>query len=302
MEKFIDKPLLENIANSLDSRYAYLKIFILSLTIILILIAISRPQLGFRWREVKREGLDIIFAMDMSKSMLADDLSPNRLGRSKLAVRDMVRSLKGDRVGLVAFSGKAFLQCPLTLDYDGFLVCLRDLGVDTISRGGTSVAEAIKHAVDTYEKGAKRHKVLIVISDGEEHEGDALRMAEKAKKENIKIFCIGVGSKAGSFIPHVDKNGRTVFLKDARGNRIRSRLNEKLLKEVAFATGGVYAQSTRTDFGLRGIYKEKISQFQKKEIAGKKNKVYNERFQIPLFLAILLLCIETLLPERRKHK
>jgi len=300
MEKFIDKRLLSNISRSFDIRYAYTKAVILSIGIILSLVALSRPQLGFKWNEVKREGIDIIFAVDISKSMLADDVSPNRLERSKLALKEMVQSLKGDRVGILAFSGESFLQCPPTLDYDGFLVCLRGLGVDTISRGGTSLANAIKKAIDTYGDDLKRYKVLVLISDGEEHEGDAILMAERAKKENIKIFCIGVGSKAGSYIPHIDERGRRVFLRDEKGNRIKSQMNEELLKKIAFTTGGVYTQSTRTDFGLRNIYKQKISKFKKQEQKGKKNKIYNERFQIPLFIAILLLCAESIISERRR--
>jgi len=300
--KFINKPLWPAMVNSLDTHRVYLKIFLVFLSIVLVFIALTGPQIGFKWQEVKRKGLDIIFVVDVSKSMLADDISPSRLERSKLAIRDIVRRLRGDRVGLVAFAGEAFLQCPLTLDYDGFLLSLKDLDVNTISRGSTSVSKALKKAIGSYDPGIKRYRVLVIISDGEEHEGDAINMAKEAKREKVKIFCVGVGSKNGSLIPYVDKKGQKVFLRDEKGNRVKSRLNEKLLKEIAFITGGAYVHATKTDFGINTIYREKISSLQKREVTGKKTKIYHERFQIPLLLAILLLCIEAVISKRKRQE
>jgi len=299
-EKFINKPLLPEIAPSLNMPDQYFKTALLSISIILILFALTRPQLGFRWKEIKRKGLDIIFVVDTSKSMLADDISPNRLERTKLSIKSMLNEIKGDRVGLVAFAGEAFLQCPLTLDYDGFLIALEDLGVDTIPRGGTSITSGIEEALKAYQHQDKRYRTLILISDGEEHEGDAIRVAETAKEEKVKIFCIGVGSSDGSRIPLSTKNRSRSFLKDSFGLRVKTHLNEKLLKEIAFITGGAYIHSSLTNFGLRRIYRKKISRMEKRTISGEKLKYYNERFQIPLFFAIILLCLELMIRERKR--
>lgn len=301
MGKFVERPLWPEITASLNIRRQYLKAILISAAIILSLVALTRPQLGFRWEELKRKGLDIIFAVDTSKSMLAGDIKPSRLERAKLAIKDMVGNLKGDRIGLIAFAGTAFMQSPLTLDYDGFLLALQDLDIDTIPRGGTSISAAIREAIRAYEPGEKKYRALVLISDGEEHEGDAVKAAGEAKVKNVKIFCIGVGSSRGSSIPIRDEKGTKSFLKDESGHRVKTRLNEKILKKIAFITDGAYVHSTITDFGLETIYREKISAMEKREVKGKKRKRYHERFQIPLSLAVFLLCLELMIRERSKQ-
>jgi len=261
-----------------------------------------RPQWGFQWKEVKRKGLDILVAVDTSKSMLAEDVKPNRLERSKLALKDLVKKLRGDRIGLIAFSGRAFLQCPLTVDYSGFILSLNDISVGTIPRGGTSISHAINKAIESYEGEQKKYKVLIIITDGENHEGDPFRVAELAKKEGIKIFCIGIGSKEGELIPLIDTRGRTVFLKDESGNVVKTRLDEGVLEEIAIATGGSYVRSTSREFGLDLIYREKLAKMEKRDIESKMKRQYEERFQIPLGFAFLLLLIESLIGDRKKKK
>ena len=299
MRSFVSSSLWHEIASSFSMRREYVKIAFLSLSILLIFGALARPQMGFQWKEVKRKGLDIIFAIDTSRSMLAQDMSPSRLERTKMAVGHMLKQLTGDRIGLIVFSGEAFLQCPITLDYEGFRVSLSDIDTDYISRGGTSISEAIMEAVRSYEPGQRKYKVLILVSDGEDLEGDALKAAHIAKEENIKIFCIGVGSKGGSLLLISDANGNKTRIEDRNGQKVISRLNEKLLKEVAFITGGAYIHSSGTDFGLMTIYKDKISIMDKRDIGGKMHKQYNEKFQIPLLLAIFLLIIEPCISNRR---
>jgi Ca-activated chloride channel family protein len=300
--KFIARPLLPEIAASLNIRKEYLKAALISAAIIFLLLALTRPQLGFRWEEFKQQGLDVIFAVDTSKSMLAEDIRPNRLERTKLAIQDMIGRLRGDRIGLIAFSGEAFLLCPLTLDYGGFLLGLQDLSIDTIPRGGTSVSLAIREATKVFEPGEKRYRVMVLVSDGEEHEGHAIKAAEEAKKEMIKIFCIGVGSKRGDYIPIIDEKGNKSFLLDKSGRRVKTYLNEDLLKKIAFITNGAYVHSTITDFGLGTIYREKISTLEKREVTAKKRKYYHERFQIPLVLAIILLCLESIITSRKGRR
>jgi len=298
MNRFIQNSLWYEITPFFNIRKELIGAILASLSVVLLLAALTRPQMGFRWRETKREGLDIIFAVDTSRSMLAEDIAPNRLSRAKMAIEDMVGRLSGDRIGLVAFAGEAFLQCPLTLDYDGFRVALMDIDVDTLPVGGTDISKAIEESVRSFEKGQIKYRIIILISDGEEHAGGALQAAKQAKDENIKIFCVGVGSPNGAHLPIKDKDGKREFIKDNYGQNVLSRLNENMLKEVAFITGGSYVRSLAIDFGLDAIYNEKISKMERREVTGKKTKQYNESFQVLLFIAIILLVIEMFINKK----
>ena len=300
MRKFAEARLLNEIASSVDPKKQIIKSTIIIAILILSVLALMRPQWGFQWQEVRRSGLDILIAIDTSKSMLATDVKPNRLERSKLAVRDLIKKLKGDRIGLIAFSGTAFLQCPLTTDYDGFLLALNDLNVDTIPRGGTSISSAIKLATQNYEGGQKKYKVLIIITDGEDHEGNIIEIATEAKKEGVKIFCIGIGTSEGELIQLVDKSEKKTFLKDRDGNVVKSRLNEEILQGIALTSGGTYVRSSGAEFGLDLVYEEKLSRMEKKEIKAQMNKYYHERFQIPLAISLILLIIEPFLGDKKK--
>jgi Ca-activated chloride channel family protein len=300
MELFAHKDLLDDLTGSLDRRKQKLKGYLVLISLLLIIIAIMRPQWGFEWKEVSRSGLDILIALDTSNSMLAEDVKPNRLERSKLAVKDLMRKLQGDRIGLIAFAGNAFLQCPLTVDYSGFALSLDDLDVNIIPKGGTSLSDAIRVAIESYEGGKKKYKVLVIITDGEDHEGSSMEWAEKAKEQGIKIFAIGIGTKEGELIPLTDASGGVTFLKDRKGNVVKTRLDEATLKNMALTTGGSYVKATGSEFGLDLIYEEKLSQMEKREIKNKMVKRYEERFQIPLVLALILLCIEPFIVERKR--
>ncbi|MBU0547204.1 MAG: VWA domain-containing protein [Candidatus Omnitrophica bacterium] len=302
LERFAQKELLNELLSCLDYRKRILKTSLMVLVVSLMLFALLRPQWGFHWEEVKRKGVDILIALDTSKSMLAEDVKPSRFQRSKLAIKDLVRNLKGDRIGLIAFSGSAFLQCPLTLDYGGFLLSLDNTGIDTIPKGGTSITSAIKEALRSYEGGQKKYKVLVVITDGEDHEGDPEQAAEEVKKEGIKIFCIGIGTKEGDLVPVTDETGQKSFLKDSQGNVVKSHLDEVSLQKVALKTGGVYVRATNAEFGLDLIYRERIAKMEKRELEAKMNKHYEERFQIFLWLALFLLIVEHFIGDRKITK
>ncbi|MBW2332049.1 MAG: VWA domain-containing protein [Deltaproteobacteria bacterium] len=301
MERFAQKNLITDLTPLLDNRKKRVKIILTVLAVFLIVFSFSRPQWGFHWQEVKRKGLDIIIAVDTSKSMLAEDVKPNRLERAKLAIKDFTRHLKGDRVGLIAFAGEAFLQCPLTVDYGGFLLSVNSLNVNLIPRGGTSISQAIKEAIRSYEGGLKKYKVLILITDGENTAGaDPFKAAEKAKEKGVKVFCIGIGTPEGELITLTDDMGNKTFLKDSQGNVVKTRLDETTLQKVALTTGGSYVRSGATRFGLDLIYEEKLSKMEKREFESKLAKQFEERFQIPLTLAFLLLLGELFISERRK--
>jgi len=301
MQKFAEEGLLGELTPSFSLKRKVVKYALLSGVFVFGIIALMRPQWGYEWQEVKRRGLDILIAIDTSKSMLASDVKPNRLDRSKLAVKDLIKKLQGDRIGLIAFSGTAYLQCPLTVDYNGFQLALHDLDVDTIPRGGTSIGEAIRVAMKSYEGGHKKYKVLIIITDGEDHEGSAVGAAKEASKDGLKIFCIGIGTTEGDLIQLVGEDGKRHFLRDKNGTVIKSRLDESVLKQIALKTGGTYIRSSGAQFGLDLIYEQKLSKMEKKEIEAQMNKFYYERFQIPVIIALLLLICETFISERKRQ-
>lgn len=300
LEKFASRTPLPEITKTYDPRKRKARSMMLVLAVFFILVALLRPQWGFRWQEVKRRGLDIIIALDTSKSMLAQDVLPDRLERSKLAIKDLVRKLRGDRIGLVAFSGTAFLQCPLTLDYSGFLLSLDDITVDTVPVGGTSLAKGIYTSVKAFEGGRKKNNILIIITDGEDLEGGVDKAIEKAGSNGVKIFCVGIGTSEGELIPILTKSGERTFLKDEEGKVVKTRLDEGLLQRAALETGGAYVRSAGAEFGLDLIYDKEISKIEKREFKSKMEKQYNERFEFPLAIAFLLLLIEPFIGDRKK--
>lgn len=289
MERFAGAGLLKELLNPLNITRQKIGAGLLITVLFLSVLALMRPQWGFKWQEIKSNGLDIMVALDTSKSMLAQDIKPSRLARAKLALGDFSRNLSGDRIGLIAFAGTAFLQCPLTVDYDGFLLSLDSVGTNTIPRPGTSISSAIKEALRDFSGGLQKYNVLIIITDGEELEGDALASAEAAKKQGVIIHCIGIGTAQGEIIP-----AEGGYLKDKQGNVVKSRLNEGLLQKIAITTGGVYVRATSAEFGLDLLYRDKLSKMEKKESQTRRNKLYSERFQIFLFLAWILLIAECL--------
>jgi Ca-activated chloride channel family protein len=276
-----------------------LKTLMITIAVILALIALARPQWGFIWEETKRSGIDMLIAIDVSKSMLATDVKPNRLERSKFAVKDLVKKLDGDRIGLIAFAGTSFLQCPLTIDYNGFLLALDDLSIGTIPRGGTSITSAIRESMDIFKGPDKKYKILVIITDGDDLEGDALRAAKEAGDLGVKIYCVGVGSPDGDIIPIMSDKGDRAYVTDRAGQVVKSRLNEDLLKKIAISTGGNYVHATQAEFGLVLLYDKSISKLEKRDIEAKMRKHSQERFQYFLAFAVILLLLEPLLPERR---
>jgi len=300
--KFAQKGLLTELLAQVDPGRQKIKAILLISGLIFCLFALLRPQWGFKWQPLKRKGLDIIIALDTSKSMLANDIKPDRLQRAKLAIADFTQNLKGDRIGLIAFAGSAFLGCPLTIDYGGFLLTLENIDVQAIPRGGTSISSAIKEAIRSYPAGEGKFKVLIIITDGEDHEGDPLKLAEEAKKAGIVICCIGIGTKEGELVFLEQEDGRKEFLKDNAGNAVKSSLNEEVLQKIALAAGGTYIRSTNTNFGLDLLYQGRLSKMEKHEFEGKMSKLYEERFQAPLAMGLILILLEVIISDRKNYR
>ncbi len=292
--------MFAGIAKSFDPKALRLKNILFFFVIALSILALARPQWGYEMRDMKRKGVDIMLVIDVSRSMLTQDVKPNRLERTKLAVKDLIKKLKGDRIGLIAFAGDAFLVCPLTVDYGGFLLSLEDLSPNTISRGGTNIAHALQEAIKEYGDGVNKHKALVLITDGDNLEEDPMPVVQKAKEKEIKVFCVGVGTQEGELIRVPNKDGQMDFLKDNQGNFVKSRLNESLLQRMALDTGGVYVRASGAQFGLDLLYDRELSRFEKKEFQTKSEKRYYERFQFPLAIVLLLLIIEMVVPTRKR--
>jgi Ca-activated chloride channel family protein len=299
MARFLEEELQEDVAANFSRKMYIRKNVLLILAVLFSVLALARPQWGFEWQQVKRKGLDILLVIDTSKSMLTEDVKPNRLERTKLAVKDLLKKLKGDRVGLIAFSGSAFLVCPLTADYSGFLLSLDDLGADTMPRGGTNLGAAIQEALKGYQDVPSQYKALVLLTDGENWEDDPLHWAKAAAEKKIRVYTIGIGTKEGELIRVPDEKGEATFLKDAEGNFVKSRLNEQLLKEIAATTGGAYVRASGAEFGLGYLYDNELSKLEKREFESQIEKKYFDRFQIPLALAFFLLLAETLLVTRK---
>ncbi len=265
---------------------------------ILITLATARFQCGTHLEAVKTEGVDIMIAVDVSSSMLAEDLKPNRLSRAVQEVRGLIDSLRGDRIGLVAFAGDAFVQCPLTVDYSAASLFLTAFNTGLIAQQGTAIGEAIRVATKAFDPEDDKHKALILLTDGEDHDTDPLGAAKEAAEQGITIYPIGIGSVQGEPIPVYGANGERVgFVKDDDGKVVMSRLGETTLREIVRITDGKYYRATPGGFELEQILAD-IRGMDKKELGGQLVTQYADRYQWPLMLGLLLLLIEFIIPER----
>ncbi|MDD5746884.1 MAG: VWA domain-containing protein [Candidatus Omnitrophica bacterium] len=302
LQRFASAGALPRLSAGYSRRGHRIKMILTVTGMALIIIALLRPQWGFVWEEVHSRGVDVLVAVDVSKSMLTNDVLPSRLARTKLAIEDLVKELKGDRIGLIAFAGSAFVQCPLTIDYNGFLLAAEGLNPEIIPLPGTNIESAVNQALDSFATGSEGvTRVLIIITDGESHEGDPVAAAVKAAKENIVIYTIGVGTTEGELISVTDSQGQSSFLKDAEGRVVKSRLNETLLQDIALKSNGMYIKATPTRFGLEYIYDRKILAMEKKDLSSNREKHFLERFQIPLALAVFLLFLEPVVSDKKNR-
>lgn len=300
-KQFVAARLIDVLTVGVSTTRLKVRMALLMATLALIIVALARPQLGFTWQEARSRGLDVVVAIDTSRSMLATDVAPNRLRRAQLAAMDLKKLAQGDRLGLVAFAGGAFLQCPLTLDDEAFRQSVEGLDVNIIPQGGTALAEAIAAARGTFKEGNENHKVLVLLTDGEDHDGNALDAAKAAAKEGMRIFTIGVGTPGGEMLRTTDVQGRTEFIKDGDGNAVKSRLNETLLRDMAKETGGFYMLLSGAGT-VSTLYERGLAPLPKSDLSSQKIKRFHERYQWLLGLAIALLLAEMLVPERKGSK
>jgi tetratricopeptide (TPR) repeat protein len=273
------------------------KFIILMLAFSSLILAVCNLQTGSKTQEVKREGADIIVCLDVSNSMLAQDLSPNRLERAKFALEKMIDKLEGDRLGIIVFAGEAYVQLPITTDYSAAKLFLGSINTQMVPTQGTNIGAAIRKAMEGFSKDLEKNKTIVVITDGENHEPEAVEAAEEAGKAGILVNCIGVGSETGVPIPIMENGAVQGYRKDKDGNTVVTKLNREVLQEIAGKTDGIFVQATNADIGLNAIL-DKLSQLEKKQIDTKMYTDYEDQFQWFLGLALLLFIIEFFISER----
>jgi len=297
---FIDARLLAALTTGVSPRRQKIRAALLVAAVACLIIALARPQWHFDWDKVEQRGLDIVVAVDTSKSMLATDIAPNRLARAKLATLDLMQQARSDRLGLVAFAGEAYLSCPLTIDDTAFRQSVEALDVHTIPEGGTAIATAINTALTAFKEG-DHFKVMVLLTDGEDNDSEAgaLAAAQDAAKAGLKIFTVGIGTAAGDLLRTTDANGDSDYVRDPDGNVVKSHLNERLLKQIAAATGGFYLPLGPQTMDT--LYERGIAPLPKSDAQEKLVRRYHEQYQWPLGVAILLLLLEILLPDRTRE-
>jgi Ca-activated chloride channel homolog len=297
--QFVPQRLLPQLTDRISHPRQQLRLALLGLSALCSLVALSRPQWGYEWVEVHQQGLDLVVAIDASRSMLAQDLPPNRLTRAKLAALDLARLSRSDRLALVPFAGIAYLQCPLTIDHEAFRQNLEIVSPDIMPQGGTSLAQAIRISMETLRDSTHSDKAIILISDGEDHDGDATNAARQAALAGIRIFTIGVGSPQGALLQTIDPSGAPQFIKDPQGNAVLSRLNEELLQQIAREANGLYV-ALRAPDAVETLVNNGLSPLTRSDQASRLIRRFHEQFHWPLGLAIAFLLIESLLSERRR--
>lgn len=291
--------VVRQMAASLSPGRRRLKTALNLLAATLLVVALARPQLGTRLETVKRKGVDLIIAIDVSASMLAQDLKPSRLEAAKQEVAALTDRLRGDRIGLIAFAGSAFVECPLTLDYGAARMFLDLIDPSLIPRPGTAIGEAIRTAAKAFSQRERKYKVLILVTDGEDHDTQPVEAAKEAGKQGVRIYTIGVGATEGEPIPtYDDQENPAGYKKDREGNIVLSKLDETTLQKIALVTNGKYHHATSSQLELDRIYRD-VSKLEEKELLTRKFSQYEDRFQVLVLLALVLLLLEGLLSERR---
>jgi Ca-activated chloride channel family protein len=301
LARFADAKLLALINTSVSPIRRRWKAVLVLAAFGLLVLAAARPAWNPVPKKLEQRGRDVVFVLDVSKSMLAEDLKPNRLERSKLAVKDCLEKLSGDRVGLVVFSGSAVVKCPLTLDYGFFRMMLDDVSPKSVSRGGTMIGDALRKAMDeVFDDARKQYKDVILITDGEDHDSFPVEAAGEAGKRGIRLIAIGIGDEdQGKRIPITDVDGRTTFLK-YQGQEVWSKLDADALRKMVNQTpGGRYLNVATGTFDLGEIYTKLIASAEKKALESRTVKRYEDKFQIFVSLGLLLLLVEPLIRERR---
>ncbi len=298
LEKFADKELHSVVVSSYSNVKNYFKFGVIIIAFVCLILAAANPQVGTKLQEVKQTGIDVFILLDVSRSMTAEDIKPNRLEKAKYQISNLIQKLQGDRIGLIIFAGKAYIQFPLTTDYSAAGLFLSAVDVNSVPYPGTAINSAINLAVESFDSSATS-KVIIAITDGEDHAGDVMDAVNEAVAQDIRIYTIGLGSTGGVPIPMYNRRGDMIgFKKDNEGNTVLTKLDEAGLKQIAAAGSGKYFRGNNYEDYLDKIYND-LSELKKSEFGVKKVTDYEDRFYYFLIPAIFLLIIELFISEKK---
>lgn len=298
-KRFASNELFHRLAVEHSPRKEVIKASLLIVAYALLIVGLANPQVGTRTEEVKQEGVDLFIALDVSKSMLAEDIKPNRLEKAKYELRNLIDKLSGDRIGLIVFSGEAYTQFPLTIDYSAASLLADIVDVESVPNPGTAIGSAIAQAMKSFTFDDPTSKVLVIMTDGENNAGDALDQAKDAAEKGVRIYTVGFGSPQGAPIPVYNSSGQQIdFKRDRSGNIVITKLDETNLQEIASIGKGKYYRATNTQNELDAIYKD-INGLTKREFGVKKFTEFDDKFQYFLFAALLVLFLEVILSDRK---
>jgi len=300
LRRFAETEMLKRVSAGTSRGRQILKMGLLLLALFFLVLAMARPQWGTKMELMKRKGIDVVVAVDVSLSMLAEDIKPNRMVRSKQEIARFVEQLAGDRVALVAFSGEAFMHCPLTTDYGAFRIFLDVLEPGLLEIPGTDIAQALETSLKAFDPKDRKYRVIVLLTDGEDHSGAAVKAAEAAAQQGVAVYTIGVGSPSGIPIPIPDKGGIS-YKKDASGNIVTTKMDPDLLQKIALITNGKFYHAQPGHFELLEVLKE-INAMEKRELESERFTRFEERFQWPLGIALLLIALEMLISDRRRSR
>ena len=291
--------MFSRIASDSSGAKRWIKMLLMTVAMSSVIIALANPQIGMRLEEVKQEGVDIFIALDVSLSMKAEDVKPNRLAKAKYEIGNLIDRLGGDRIGLIVFSGESYVQFPLTTDYSAADIFLDAVDVESVPTPGTAIGSAVEQAAKSFNWDDRTKKVLVIITDGENNEGDAVAQSEDAAKKGVLIYTIGMGSPEGAPIPIYDASGHQVdFKRDRSGNVVLTKLDEATLEKIAALGNGKYYHASNTQDELDAIYKE-VNALQKSEFGTKQFTDFEDQFQYFVALGLLLLLIEVLVSDKK---
>jgi len=300
LARFGDSELVAKLTDSLNRRAREVKTILIVGSVAFLALALARPQFGTRVETVRRRGQDVMVAVDLSRSMLAEDVTPNRLDRARLAILRLIRNLDGDRIGLVAFAGEAFIQSPLTVDYTAAAMFLDAMEPDMMPVQGTDLGEALRMSLDALDQGAREDRIVVLVTDGEDHEGEIEVQLQRATSSGVRVHAVGVGSPEGVPIPEAGNSGSGQgFKRDEEGNVVTTRLDEAILRQVAETTGGRYVRVVPGANAFEDLVDE-IAAGEGDEIDTREITQFQEQYQLFLALAFALLVAEALVPERRR--
>ena len=298
LDKLGDAAILENLIPTFSKVLPRWKRFFFLLGIAFLLVGMANPQIGTKYEEVKREGFELMICLDVSNSMLAEDLTPNRLERAKQAISRLVDRLKNDKIGVIVFAGDAYIQLPMTVDHSAAKLFLRSIDTDIVPSQGTAIGKAIELASKSFSANSKANKSIIVITDGENHEDDALEQAAASVEAGIIVHTIGIGSVDGTPIPMYKRGQMLGYRKDREGNTVVTKLNETMLQQIAASGEGTYVRANNSRTGLNALMDE-LEGMEREEYDSKMFTSYEDRFQYFIAVALVLLLIELLLPSRK---